>query len=278
MIKKALINGLYSETISIYDRGFNYGDGLFETIKINHATPQLLEQHLQRLLGGCHRLSINCDIELLRAEIRTLLEEQLSAFADGNAVLKIILTRGEAERGYWADLQHNSSRIITLSAAADYLQEQQGITATVCKTRLAINPMLAGIKHLCRLENVMARAEWSSLAIREGVLLSTDDHIIEGTMSNLFFIRNGLVYTPDLSKTGVNGIIRDTILNVIVPDLGLATMVGDFSLDDLYQADEIFFTNSLIELWPVIAMGDHIFELGATTKNIQQALAGYLNA
>ena len=181
-----LVNGEQLDTVAIMDRGFQYGDGLFETIEVRANQPIFLEQHLKRLNTDSQRLYLpKIDLTLLRTEIKMLCQNI------GNAVLKIIITRGSGGRGYRQPDVIQPTRILSLHPFPDYPKSHysNGIVARICQTQLGLNPTLAGMKHLNRLEQVLARAEWNDAAIHEGIMLDFNEHVIEGTMTNLFTLK-----------------------------------------------------------------------------------------
>ena len=242
-----MVNGVVSSQIEVSDRGLQYGDGLFETIAVINGTPQHLERHLQRLQQGCERLAIPApDSALLTAEMSQLLQQN----RDTRCVLKLIVTRGPGGRGYRPPAKTESTRILSCSAWPEYPNVERGVELRLCDTRLGLNPALAGIKHLNRLEQVLARQEWRDPAIAEGVMMDGEGHLIEGTMSNLFLIFDGGVHTPDLSLCGVNGVMRSFMMEKL-QQCGKAVTVRSIHQDELDQTEEIFCTNSLIGIWPV---------------------------
>lgn len=264
-----LINGRYSDAVAADDRGLAYGDGLFETIKIEAGLAEFLAEHLQRLENGCQRLRIRCDVPIIEAEIHQLLSE---AGVD-SGILKIIISRGQGGRGYRADFTACANRYISLqSSAVDYCRQQaRGVLLRLCDTRLSISPALAGIKHLSRLENVLARSEWVDDRVDEGLLLDIDGRLIEGTMSNVFLIHHGRLHTPALHRCGVEGVVRRVLLERILPALALSCEVTDLSMHDVYAAEELFVCNSLIGIWPVTAVGCHQKGVGNVTLKVQHA-------
>lgn len=181
---RMLINGQDSTTLSAQDRGLLYGDGLFETIAIRNGAPLRWERHLQRLMLGCERLGIPCP------DVTTLTLESLDLCkGHDRAVLKLIVTRGVGGRGYRAPAQLQPTRILARHPWPDYPDHaRDGVRVRLCDMRLAQQPALAGIKHLNRLEQVLARAEWNDEDIAEGLLFDREDHVIEATMSNLFLV------------------------------------------------------------------------------------------
>ena len=146
-----------------------------------------------------------------------------------------------------------------------------GVDARVCDLRLGWQPRLAGIKHLNRLENVLARNEWCDPAIREGLLLDHAGNVIEGTMSNLLIIDQGRVLTPVLDRCGVAGVMREMLLEAAF-DLQLPIEIRALSLDDVLQADEVGLCNSLIGLWPVKSLGTRRWQEFAQLRRLQLAL------
>ena len=266
-----LINGVYSHQIDPADRGFQYGDGLFETIAIVNGQAVFLDQHLERLQKDCHRLKIPYP----STELLTLEVEQLAKNA-GKAVLKIILTRGVGGRGYRQPDPIKTTRVLSIHPYPDYPDsyKNQGIHARFCDIRLGLNPALAGIKHLNRLEQVLARSEWSDTAIQEGVMLDFNDHVIEGTMTNLFYIKDNRIYTSALNLSGVSGIMRSIII-MRCAQHQLTVIEHDFNQEALLAADEIFVCNSIIAIWPVTQLAGIHLPVGQKTQQIQRWLAEF---
>lgn len=259
-----LINGQPSDVIDAADRGLHYGDGLFETLAVQEGRPCRWNRHMQRLSLGCQRLNIPCpDRAILR-------EEALLLCADARqAVLKIIVTRGSAGRGYRCATGNEPSRILSLYPWPVYPDSfaKEGVVVRICTTRLAQNPLLAGIKHLNRLEQVLARNEWDDPAIPEGLMLDGTGHVISATMSNLFLVQDGVLFTADLSQCGVAGIMRGVILEAAT-ELTLITTTSELTLTDVLSAHELFLCNSLIGLWPVRELAGVTFPVGPITRRI----------
>lgn len=240
-----LVNGIRQTTIPLTNRGLAYGDGLFETILIHQGRPVLLEQHLQRLQAGCRVLGLAdpsadllADIELLRPDLP----------ADG--ILKIIVTRAEGGRGYRGILEAESERILSLHPRPDYGQQtEQGISAFISEVRLSRQPLLAGLKHLNRLEQVLASNHWPDNDLYEGLMLDQAGALVEGTKSNFFLVRDGNLCTPSLNDCGVAGILRNTLIEAL-PDVQVCRL----GLEDLEQAEEAFFCNSVGGVWPLLGI------------------------
>lgn len=260
----SLVNGQEASSINIQDRGLLYGDGLFETIAVLNGIPQHWKQHFDRLTKGCLKLGIpELDRDLISNEAGQLCK------GIEKAVLKMIVTRGEGGRGYRPPENPVPSRILSLHEWPDYPREntERGICLRFCETKLSENPALAGIKHLNRLEQVMARAEWSDPDIAEGLMLNGSGCVIEGTMSNLFIVQDRILLTPELSVSGVEGVMRSRIL-AVASDLGIVHKICQILPHDLIEADEIFISNSLINIWPVRQLDQHSYTIGNITRQL----------
>lgn len=280
MLPTTLINGLFEQSLPVADRGLAYGHGLFETITLQQGRPVAWQAHLDRLKAGASRLFIpladNIEQTLL-ADLAILLAKQPSL--PERQVLKITITRGCGGRGYAVDAGVPINRIVQLNAFPSYPDQPSanGVAVRLCQTRLAIAPQLAGIKHLNRLEQVLARAEWSTPDIREGLVLDAEGYLVEGTMSNLFWCRDGVLYTPQLDRCGVKGIIREQIIR-LAAQREIPLKEGLFAVDTLYQADEVFVCNSIIAIWPVIqcTLADQRqsrWSIGPITQCLQSSLS-----
>lgn len=267
MADNTLINGKATTEITCLDRGLQYGDGVFETVALDNGKLLCWDEHIERLNLGCKRLNIPVE------NSKTLKNEALSLIrSDKKGVIKIMITRGQGGRGYAIPEQVETGRIISLYPFPRYPESNaNGISVRICEYKYAHNETLAGIKHMNRLEQVIARSEWSNTDIAEGVVLDKGNNVIEGTMSNIFCVNNHVLLTPELNLCGVEGIIRNKILE-LAPSLGINTEVKTISLDELKDADEIFVCNSVIGLWPVIKLEEQVFSVGNITKQIRQAL------
>ena len=266
-----LVNGEISDQVPITDRGLQYGDGVFETLTVIEGNPQLWDAHMQRLLAGCKRLHIpEPDLELIRQEVQRLLTNNSSP---SKQIIKIIITRGSGQRGYRPPDPVLPTRIIALLPFPDYPNNYwtAGVKITICKTRLACNRRLAGIKHLNRLEQVLAHTEWDDPEIIDGIMLNNDQYVIEGTTSNLFWVNQGQIYAPDLSECGVEGVMRNHVIK-LAKELQLSTNIGHYFIEDLMAADEIFLTNSVHGIWPVRQVDEYKLQPGPITQKLMSAL------
>ena len=258
------VDGQPADAVPLKDRGLAYGDGLFETIAVKAGQPVLLDRHLQRLDDGCRRLALAVAPDLIRSEVLAY------AAALGDGVLKLILTRGDSLRGYGINAGAPARRILQGSPPAAYPQAHgsSGIRLFPCATRLSEQPLLAGLKHLNRLEQVLARAEWQDVDHAEGLMLDMSGRVIEGVFSNLFLVDNGQLLTADLSRCGVAGVMRAELL-ARAEALGVVTTVTDISLAQLQRADEVFVCNSVYGIWPVLGCGPMSWSAGPLTRKLQ---------
>jgi len=202
-----LLNGQSAGNIDPLDRGLHYGDGLFETIAVINKQPLCWDKHLERLLSGCKSLKINFnDVDALESEVASLCENV------DRAVLKITITSGVGGRGYQRpETGTIPTRLLAIHPWPDYPDgySTQGIQVHLCSAKLGINPGLAGIKHLNRLDQVLARNEWDDTNTMEGLMLDNNDNVIAGTMSNLFVVLpDKKLITSDLSFCGIQVIMR----------------------------------------------------------------------
>ncbi len=276
MVVHSLIDGQPATGIRLDDRALQYGDGLFETCVLRGGRIELLDRHLRRLEWGCERLGMpSPERALLLSELDTL----IAGVAEG--LIKVIVTRGSGGRGYQPPTPATPRRILALHPPVVYpaAPARDGVTLYPCRTRLGDQPALAGIKHLNRLEQVLARAEWSDPAMPEGLVRDQQGRPVEGTMSNLFVVRGDALITPDLTRCGVAGIMREQVLELADTRGLVATVeVRDLSADELSAADEVFVTNSVIRLWPVVAIGRDRYAVGRVTRRLQDAIRDVLDA
>jgi len=269
-----LINGEDTRCLDCADRGLQYGDGVFTTLTVSQGLPLFLPRHLKRLHSDATRLGIPIPApSILEAEARRL--SSLHPYS----VLKIILTRGAGGRGYRSPNSASGTRILSAHPIPDYPQQlkEQGVKARFCAGRLGLNPRLAGIKHLNRLEQVLARAEWQDEEIREGLVLDYEGFLVEGVMSNVFLIRQGRLLTPLLDRCGVAGVMRGLVLEA-ARDLGIEAIEARLTHLDAETADELFLTNSVVGIWPVSQLDDKRFPVGDFTRQLAGRLDAMMNA
>lgn len=245
MIGRRLVNGVESSAISVDDRGLQYGDGLFETMSATDGKVRHFERHMERLAEGGRRLGLPVPApELIAAEC----ERALTGLGAGS--VKLMITRGPGPRSYRPPAEPAVTRIVVSSAPRPRNDPEGGIAVRLCDTPLGLNPRLAGLKHLNRLEQVLACAEWNDPAVPEGLMSSVDGRIICATAANVFLVQAGRLVTPDIRDCGVAGVMRGVVL-AGARELEIDTEVRDVLPDDLATADEVFLTNAITGVRPV---------------------------
>lgn len=251
---QSLVNGQQADHISIHDRGFQYGDGCFETIRVLANNPILWQQHLSRLKRACRILSLEVDFDLLNKELSLLLEINQSP----DVILKIIITRGEGGRGYAPASISSCTHVLQLS---DYQvpDVRKAAKVILCQHRLSANTMLAGIKHLNRLDQVLASKEVPD-DFDEGLCLDQQGNIVEGCKSNLMLCIDDEFITPDLSSCGVEGVMLKQLIKSYAVK-GYTVARKKINLKQLQMADELFLCNSVFGVWPIAEIYNADFEL-----------------
>ena len=257
------------------DRGLQYGHGLFETVRMVSGVAPLFERHLQRAIDGLAQLQIIADEGVVRDWFSQIVA-QCSGF-DG--LLKIILTAGSGGAGYRSPAQFTPRcRYTLLPLPADLdAHRQRGIALWRCAYRLPHNPRLAGFKHLNRLDQLLARSEWSGGEFVDGLVQSESGDCIESTAGNLFIYTGEQWQTPRLDRCGVRGVMRDYLIDQLLPANGYRVAVVRLSLEQLSAAKELFFCNSVRGIVPVVALSSgQQWPLGEQTAKLAKALAAAL--
>lgn len=268
------VDGHLAAEVSVLDRGLHYGDGLFETLACVNGRPRFLALHLQRLAGGCARLALPAPDPAVLAH-----ELQSAAAARDCAVLKLIVTRGRAlARGYRFSGAEQGTRVLLRYpwGGEDGRAAVEGVRVRLGEMPLGENPRLAGLKHLNRLEQVLARHEWSDPAIVESLLFSTAGALVSGTMSNVFLVHGRALLTPRLERCGVAGIMREVVGELAARHRIEFTEVR-LDRQRLEAAEEIFLTNALTGIRPVRELPGRTLQVGPITRQLQQALAPFLS-
>ncbi|MCX8049387.1 MAG: aminodeoxychorismate lyase [Methylohalobius sp.] len=243
------VNGRATSHVEVADRGFQYGDGLFETFLVHCGVPVFWQAHLERLKRGCERLGI-----LFPDPDRLRQEAEVICAAREQGVLKLALTRGIGGRGYAPPKEAKPTQVFSFhSLPANLPQIQRGVKVRACRTHLGINPDLAGIKHLNRLEQVLARREWDDPSIYEGLMCDWEGWLVEGIMTNLFWRRDGILFTPRLDRCGVAGIARAWVLERAA-EWGIEMQEVRVGPRALAEAEEVFLTNSVVGIVPVVEL------------------------
>jgi len=266
-------NGESTGYVSIDDRGFQYGDGLFETVAIRGGETRLWPFHMDRLGRGCKLLGIKKPLEadLLSGVMHAL---QHSSATAAYCVAKIIVSAGASRRGYGRTHIDSPPVYFGVFASSPPPVEsyRDGIDTTLCQTRLAVNSATAGLKTLNRLEQVLARSEFSDSGEVEGLTMDADDNVICGTMSNVFFVRGRTIITPSLRRCGVDGVMRQHVIESLA-EQGIPTEIQTIRQADIKNVDEVFISNSQVGILPVRSCSSFSWPVGEVTKNVMAILA-----
>ena len=265
---------IFTETVSSQDRGLLYGDGLFETIRFRSGQLLLWEPHRQRLLSGCYALGIDLD----HAYLDSLIPEIIASAPSTDCILKVIVTRGTGGRGYSPPSPNRPTVLFQWHAlVSDIINNARiGVDVIFCRHPLSVNPVTAGIKHLNRLDQVLASRELSDCTlhtptVREGLMLDVDSNLIEGTRSNVFVVIDNQLCTPELTRCGIDGVMRNRLI-ALFASKGVKVVVRAIQHRELREGSEAFLCNSVFGVWPILRLidvhagaGEGPYELRATT-------------
>ncbi|QGG47062.1 aminotransferase class IV [Heliorestis convoluta] len=251
-------NGLYKPAlearVSIYDHGFLYGDGLFETMRAYNGRVFALTAHLQRLYRGLACLGFSIEqFPYTMPQLAEAIEKTVALNSLTEAYVRITVTRGEGPPGLDPELCFKPNVVIIARPvrALPPAERPQGIRAVTVSVRkpspASLDPALKSLNYL---PNIMATMAARAAGAEEGILLNEQGFVAEGAVSNIFWISQNKIYTPSLDTGILPGITRETVLEVI-NDMGLQVKEGLFTISHLYSAQEVFFTNSGKELLPV---------------------------
>lgn len=243
------INGQQHDALAPSDRGLQFGDGCFTTARVVEGQIDLLPWHLERMQQAAQRL-------LLPAVDWPSLEREMRRAAESIplGVVKAILTRGSGGRGYSPHGCGHPTRIVSRSAYPTHYQQwrEQGVNLALSPVQLARNPLLAGLKHLNRLEQVLIRAHLDQTDAHEALVLDTSGMLVECCAANLFWRKGKSVFTPRLDQAGVAGLMRRRVIELLAgSEYGLHQVSEP--LETLADADEVLVCNALMPLLPVNA-------------------------
>ena len=241
-----LVNGMPGGLLDPSDRGLQFGDGVFETLRLVAGRPVLWERHWARLRRGLEGLAIPLPRE------QDCLDELRAAAGFPRALAKLIVTRGPGPRGYAIPEQVQPTRIVMGGSPLAIPDERHILRLGICNTRTGRNP-LPGCKHLNRLENVLARREWGA-GWDEGLMLDGDDNASCATQSNVFILEGDCLLTPPVEESGVAGTRRGWLLEHAAR-AGLMVQEARLSLEQVRAAQAIFLSNTRIGLMRAVLSG-----------------------
>lgn len=257
------INGIEDQYISISDRALAYGDGLFTTAKIFNGEIQRLNEHIERLQSGCQQLGI-CQPDYIA--LKANLIDAVKPYE--LAVLKVVVSAGQGGRGYSRKGVTSPNVIVTVNTFPEHYLAwaETGITLSDCSLTIGLNPLLQGIKHLNRLEQVLIRQELDTALADDLLVTNVLGQVIETSCANVFWLKNEVLYTPSLEQSGVNGLVRQKILNTFTN-----VQVVTAELNDIDSVEGMFICNSVMGIVPVKQYNQTQFSITAI-KNIQMTL------
>ena len=248
------VDGCPAQALPLPDRGLDFGDGLFETLLLSAGRPLYLEFHLQRLAQGLRVLGFPDCLADIKDQIHAVLN---SGEFPGEMVMRVTVTRGGGPRGYLPP-QVTIPRVIIVTSARtgqSYLEMPPPAVLTVAKIRWGSQPRLAGIKHLNRLEQVLAAREREAAAVDEVVMLNQAGGVVSVSAGNLFVVNGDELLTPQLAECGVLGTRRRLIIEQLAPVLGLQVRELEMTVAQLESAEEVFYCNALVGVRPVGRFG-----------------------
>ncbi len=241
-------------------RGIAHGDGVFETMRVHRGTVAWWDAHWQRLSRGAQRLHLVLPaLEQARAEAAALFEDC------GDGVLKLLLTRGGGGRGYSVSKTADPLWMLSRSPMPPEFS-RQGMALHICRTRLAAQPALAGIKHCNRLEQILAKAECDEAGADEGLMLDMDGNVISATAANLFVLQGRQWLTPPVDRCGIAGVCRLHLLTQ------LDAREQQLSMEDLEVAEAVFLCNAVRGILPVAHIGGREWAPHPEVARARQAL------
>ncbi|WP_350431054.1 aminodeoxychorismate lyase [Shewanella sp. H8] len=267
------VNHVENGLINPFDRGVAYGDGVFATMRTASADMSagilFLDGHIDRLQQSCERLGIKWFPS-------DSLLQQLSQLAQQypQHCIKLLLTRGVGGRGYQAPLSATVTEVLSVHPIPEhYLNWQQtGISLASSPICLGKQPLLAGIKHLNRLEQVLIKSQPLPSHHQDWLVFDCDGNVIESSIANIFIVKNDQVLTPAITHAGVSGVMRETLIDTLLSH-DIAVMATQLTFGDIQAADHIFITNSLFGIIDVTAIDDFQFSRWTQTSRFRHVLS-----
>ena len=269
------VDGAVTDMVPADDRGLNYADGAFETLACEGGAIQCMSLHHRRLAAAFEMLSF-CDPVALATDTFEQAQELLSE-VDHTGIARLTVTRGSGPRGYAPSVAAKPRSILVAHEVS--AQKLTPLRCGIARTRWATQPQLAGLKLLARTEQVLAAGEVSASGWHDAIMLDANDRVISGSRGNIFLIKDGLAVTPCLDRCGIAGTRRQILLEHILPASGFETVIREIDLEELFQADAVFMTNTVVGLRPVGSIADTSFANASAVQAVeylQRALAEHL--
>ncbi|WP_146492220.1 aminodeoxychorismate lyase [Vibrio sp. T20] len=281
------VDGESQQTVDILDRSFQYGDGCFTTMLVQGGQIQHFHDHQRRVDECLKALRISeLDWDVVNVWLDSVLQHiqnnalhetenrhETNKPHDEKAGIKLHVSRGAGGRGYSTkNIAKPTVTISTFDFPSHYSAWQDsGVELGVCQQALGLIPLLAGHKHNNRLEQILMKDEMDQVNEVDGVVLDISGNVIETTMANLFWRKGQIIYTPQLTQSGVAGVMRKQVL-IALNQAELSVTISDYCLSQLMQADEVFMTNSILGVAPVTRISETQFNIGTVTRSLQGQL------
>ncbi|KAA8674109.1 aminodeoxychorismate lyase [Vibrio gigantis] len=281
------VDGESQQTVDILDRSFQYGDGCFTTMLVQGGQIQHFHDHQRRVDECLKALRISeLDWDVVNVWLDSALQHiqnnalhetenrhETNKPHDEKAGIKLHVSRGAGGRGYSTkNIAKPTVTISTFDFPSHYSAWQDsGVELGVCQQALGLSPLLAGHKHNNRLEQILMKDEMDQVNEVDGVVLDISGNVIETTMANLFWRKGQIIYTPQLTQSGVAGVMRKQVLTAL-NQAELSVTISDYCLSQLMQADEVFMTNSILGVAPVTRISETQFNIGTVTRSLQGQL------
>jgi branched-chain amino acid aminotransferase len=257
--------------VSVFDHGFLYGDGIYETMVAYEGVIFKLDEHLQRLYRSASLIGMTIPLEVDR--LKSALYETLAANTLKNAYIRLTVSRGPGSIGLNPDLCAQPTIVIMVQESKEYpeILYEKGIHLIISETKRnlkeAINPC---IKSMNFLNNILAKIEAIKKDAYEAIMLNARNHLTEGTISNIFFAKDNVLCTPSVACGLLDGITRGTVIDLAVRE-DIKIKEGEFLKEDIYAATEVFITNTSLEVMPVSKVDETTYPVGKITKRLHKA-------
>jgi branched-chain amino acid aminotransferase len=264
--------------VSVFDHGFLYGDGIYETMRVYDGVTFMLDEHIRRLYRSASLIGLTVPLDT--DSLKTSIYDTLIANSLENAFVRLTISRGYGLIGLDPDLCPEPTIVIITQEMKDYPKSfyEKGLNLIIPETRRnfkeAINPQ---IKSLNFLNNILAKIEAKKKGAYEVIMLNVYGKLTEGTVCNVFFFKNGVLCTPSLECGILDGITRRLVIDLALRD-GLKVKEDEFTREDLYSAEEVFITNSTMEVMPVSKVDDQKYAVGNIIKLLHKAYREEVNA
>ncbi len=266
--------------VSVFDHGFLYGDGIYETMRVYDGVVFMLDEHIERLYRSASLIGLNIPKRI--ADIKISIYETLKANSLTNAYVRLTISRGYGPIGLDPDLCKEPTFVVITNEFKSYPRSyyEEGIKLTIASVRRnskeALNPQ---IKSLNFLNNILAKIEAKQVDAYEAIMLNVSGHLAEGTISNIFFMKDGILCTPSIECGILDGITRALVIDLALKN-GLEVKEGRFAPEELYMASEVFITNTTMEVMPVSSIDKTEFKAGEISKLLlkkyRQEVNGYV--